>query len=115
MDKSTNSKNLKKRIIITLLVLILLSPLGLFLPMFFYAGDAWGEWSAETIKGLIGYVPEGLMRYTDIWKAPIPDYTLSNSSVTHESFYYILSGLIGAGATLLVTWLITKLLMKRGK
>jgi len=31
-------------------ILILFLPLGLFLPSLFKAGDAWGEWSMETVK-----------------------------------------------------------------
>ncbi len=104
-----------KIILIALLILVLLSPLGIFLPMFFDAGDAWGEWSAETVEAMIGYVPQGLQQYADTYAAPLPDYTLNadDPSVARQSLYYILSGLIGAALTLGVTWGITKLLVKR--
>jgi hypothetical protein len=106
---------LKKRIIIALLILVILTPIGIFLPMAFDAGDAWGEWSADTVEQMIGYVPEGLQKYSDSYKAPLPDYTLNaeDSSVGHQSFYYILSGLIGAALTLGVTWLISKLIIRK--
>lgn len=104
-----------KKILIALLILVLLTPVGIFLPMFFDAGDAWGEWSAETVESMIGYVPQGLQHYSTTYSAPLPDYSLDaeDPSVARQSLYYILSGLIGAALTLGVTWGIAKLLVKR--
>ena len=95
---------LQKRILIILLVLCLITPLGILLPMFFDAGDAWGEWSAQTVKELTGYIPKGLAKYSDTWKAPLPDYTLNpgDKSVVHQSGFYIVSGIIGATLTYVV-------------
>lgn len=92
-----------------------LTPLGILLPMVFNAGDAWGEWSAETVKDLIGYVPEGLQKYTDTYKAPITEYSLNTSDhkVSHQSGYYIISGLIGAALTLGVTILLSKIIIRK--
>jgi cobalt/nickel transport protein len=106
---------LQKKILVFLLVLALLTPVGIFLPMLFNAGDAWGEWSAETVKELVGYVPEGLQKYSDTYTAPMPDYTLNSkdSSVTHQSLYYILSGIAGVALTLGVTILLSKLIIKK--
>lgn len=108
---------LQKKILITLLILCLITPIGIMLPMFFNAGDAWGEWSAETVKDLIGYVPEGLAKYSDIWKAPLPDYTVNSedASVVHQSGYYIVSGIIGATITYVITLLISKIIVRNGK
>ena len=109
--------NLQKKIMIVLLILILLAPAGLFLPMFFNAGDAWGEWSAVTLKEFIGYVPAGLVKYTDIWKAPLKDYAISSNdtSMVHHSGYYIVSGLIGAMLTMIVTMILSKFIIRDGK
>lgn len=106
---------LQKRILIFLVILVLLTPTGILLPMVFNAGDAWGEWSAETMKKLIGYVPEGLQKYTDAYKAPLPDYSVNtnDASITHQSFYYIISGILGAAVTLVVTMLISKLIIRK--
>jgi len=49
----------QKKILIVLLLLCLLTPVGVLLPAFFNTGDAWGEWSAQTVKELVGYVPKG--------------------------------------------------------
>jgi cobalt/nickel transport protein len=108
---------LQKKILITLLLLCLLTPLGILIPMFFDAGDAWGEWSAQTIKDLVGYVPAGLQKYADTWNAPLTDYTvnIADKSIAHQSGYYIVSGIIGAVAVFVVMLLISKLLVRNDK
>ena len=108
---------LQKRIMILLLILCLLTPAGILLPVFFDAGDAWGEWSAQTVKELVGYVPGGLAKYTDVWKAPLPDYSANgrNTSITHRSGYYIVSGIFGATLAYIVTLLISGLIVKNEK
>jgi hypothetical protein len=90
---------------------------GILLPVAFNAGDAWGEWSAQTMKDLIGYVPKGLEKYSDVWDAPLPDYTVdtNDKSVVHQSGYYIVSGIIGATATFVLMLLISKLIVRYGK
>ncbi|MCJ7446293.1 MAG: PDGLE domain-containing protein [Bacteroidales bacterium] len=108
---------LQKKIFIVLLLLCLITPAGILLPVFFNAGDAWGEWSAQTVKDLIGYVPQGLAKYSDVWEAPLPDYTINSqdTSVVHQSGYYFVSGLIGATVTYVVMFLISRLIVRRGK
>ncbi len=108
---------LQKKILIVLIIVCLLTPVGILLPMFFNAGDAWGEWSAETMKELIGYVPHGLAKYNEMWKAPLPDYTVNSKdvSVVHQSGYYIVSGIIGATIAYVAMLLLSKLIVKNGK
>ncbi len=57
-----------------LLILALLTPLGLWVPRFFGAGGAWGEWSWRELERLTGYAPEGLKRINGLWKAPAEGY-----------------------------------------
>ncbi|MGD0583029.1 MAG: PDGLE domain-containing protein [Bacteroidales bacterium] len=108
---------LQKKILIILLVLCLLTPIGLLLPMFFNTGDAWGEWSAQTVKELVGYVPQGLARYSDVWKAPLPGYRINGKdrSVVHRSGYYIVSGIIGATVTYVAMLFISRLIIRNGE
>ena len=108
---------LQKKILIALLLLCLITPIGILLPMFFNAGDAWGEWSAQTVKDLTGYIPRGLAKYSDIWKAPLNDYTINSgdTSVIHQSGYYIVSGIAGATVTYIVMLLISKLIVRNGE
>jgi cobalt/nickel transport protein len=50
----------QKKLLVILAIVALLSPIGIILPEKFKAGDAWGEWSAETIHKLVGFIPERL-------------------------------------------------------
>ena len=115
--KEVKMNKLQKKILVILLLLCLITPIGILLPVFFNAGDAWGEWSAETVKDLVGYVPKGLAKYSDVWKAPLPDYTINSEdkSIVHKSGYYIVSGIIGATVTYLVMLVISKLIVRNGK
>ncbi len=108
---------LQKRILVFLLLLCLITPVGILLPAYFNAGDAWGEWSAQTLNDLVGYVPQGLAKYSDVYNAPLPDYTLNagDKSVAHQSGYYIVSGIIGATLTYVVMLVISKLLLRNEK
>ena len=108
---------LQKKILIILLTLCLLAPTGILLPMFFNAGKAWGEWSAQTMKELVGYVPHGLAKYSGIWKAPLADYSINSkdTSVAHQSGYYIVSVIIGATVTYVAMLLISRLIVRNGK
>jgi len=97
-------------------VLIVLSPLGLILPEHFKAGAAWGEWGSEEIKNLVGYIPQGIDKLSRLWNAPIPDYALKGweeKGLTHLSFAYILSAIIGITVTVLVVFLIGKALVRK--
>jgi predicted PurR-regulated permease PerM len=115
--KEAKMNKLQKKILVILLLLCLITPVGIFLPAFFDAGDAWGEWSAQTVKELVGYVPKGLAKYSDKWKAQLADYTADSKdkSIVHQSGYYIVSGLTGAAITFIVVLLISRLIVRNGK
>ena len=104
----------QKKLWASLFIMALLSPLGIILPALFRSGGAWGEWSADTLEKLIGYVPEGLKKYGEIWKAPVPDYNLGGeeSSMTIQVISYIGSGIIGIAVVVFVIYLISKFLKK---
>ena len=101
-----------KKLWIALLFLIILTPLGILLPRLFGAGGAWGEWGAEEIRKLMGYVPEGLRKLDRLWKAPITDYEIRGWSPTVG---YLVSGIIGVVIVLLLTFLMGKLLSRDGR
>jgi len=86
-----------RKLWIGLLVLSVLSPLGLLLPAWLGAGSAWGEWSAEEIKGLIGYVPARMGRLSSLWHAPLPDYAGPGASPLARIAWYAASALVGLG------------------
>jgi cobalt/nickel transport system permease protein len=99
-----------------LVLLVLLTPLGLYIPSFFGANGAWGEWSASEISKEAKFVPQGLAKLNDIWKAPMQDYALpsqKDASLNILSLSYILSAVIGvisltSGALIIRRYLIKK-------
>ncbi len=108
----------QKKLWIGLIIMAILSPIGIILPEKFNAGDAWGEWGTDTIEKLLGYVPEGLKRLSDIWKAPIPDYNLGgeNASFGVQAVSYVISGILGIAFVGGAVYLISRLLIRaKGK
>ena len=101
---------------IGLVILIILSPIGLILPEHFKAGDAWGEWGADEMQKLVGYVPQGLAKLSELWKAPMPDYAFKGweeKGLPHLSFAYIISAIVGIGIITIVVLAIGKILVKK--
>ena len=102
---------------IALGVLIMLSPLGLILPDHFNSGCAWGEWGSHEMERLVGYVPQGLKRLSELWKAPMPDYAFrgwEQRGLAHLSLAYVVSAILGVAIIAIATWLIGKCLVKKG-
>jgi cobalt/nickel transport protein len=101
---------------IAIAILAALSPLGLMLPEIFKAKTAWGEWGVEEIKGLAGYIPQGLARLSGIWTAFMPDYSFRSwegKGLLHQSIAYIISGFLGAALVALVMLLVGKKLSSK--
>ena len=101
---------------LALLALVVLSPLGLIVPARLAAGSAWGEWSAEEIGQLVGYLPSGMARLANLWKAPMPDYAFrgqEQAPLPALSISYIISGLLGVAAVVAVAILLGKALARR--
>lgn len=94
----------RKSFWIVILLVILAVPVGLFLPAWFGAGDAWGEWSPEEAAARAGMasVPAGMERLAAIWKAPLPDYTIGEGSRAPESLQYVLTAIVGVFVTAFV-------------
>ncbi|MBP6963714.1 MAG: PDGLE domain-containing protein [Armatimonadetes bacterium] len=105
-----------KKLWIGLGILVVLSPLGLIIPARFGAGSAWGEWSADELDGMVGYLPEGMSSVADLWHAPIPDYAMKGqeSAPLHAlGVSYILSAVIGAAIVVALTMLLGRILARR--
>jgi cobalt/nickel transport protein len=107
----------QKRLWLGLFILALLTPLGILLPEKFKAGGAWGEWRPGELEKLIGYMPEGLKRLADLWKAPASGYAFSGegTDMTIRAVSYIAAGLIGTLVTGLVIYLIARIIVRNGK
>ena len=103
---------------IALGALVVLSPVGLILPERFKSGSAWGEWGADEMERLVGYVPQGLKRLSEAWNAPMPDYALKGwqeKGLAHLSLAYVLSAVAGVVLIVVVVWVLGKILVKKGE
>ncbi len=98
--KTTNKKSLYG----LLVALIVLSPIGLLA-----SGTAWGEWDAEGVKGLVGYVPKAFQNGFS-FNAIAPDYAPSGMP---EKIGYILSAVAGVALILILFKIISS--MKKDK
>lgn len=71
----------RNKLWIGLLLLALLTPLGIVIPEYFKAGDAWGEWSVETLRAKLGGpAPAKLEENADRYRAPVPDYSIGGNN-----------------------------------
>jgi hypothetical protein len=103
-----------KRISVILLALAFLTPVGILLPYWLNGGDAWGEWSTDTLKEKIGYVPSGMKKIAEIWNSPITDYSLNdNQTIVRQSVDYILSAVIGLIIIASLSFLLYKFVRKQ--
>lgn len=99
-----------KYILIGLAILIILTPIGLFL-----GGDTFAEWSVQEVRDRLGYVPSGMSSLSNIWNAPLPDYAvpiLGNSTVGHAAGY-VASAIIGVALCGGALYLLGKFLAKK--
>jgi cobalt/nickel transport protein len=110
-------KRFEKKLWLGLLLLALLSPLGIILPEKFGAEGAWGEWGVSALEKLLGYVPEGLKKTTDIWAAPIRGYSFGGEDAVLSTriISYILSAFIGIVLACIIILVISRLLFKHEK
>ncbi len=99
-----------RRLWIILLVLAVLTPIGLWVPAHFHAGDAWGEWSLGTIREQTGRVPPGMAREAGRWQAPMADYAPVRRS---PSAGYVVSALVGIVVCGGLLWFLGRWLTRR--
>jgi cobalt/nickel transport protein len=110
-------KRFEKKLWLGLFAMAVLSPLGIILPERFGAEGAWGEWGADSLERLLGYMPEGLKKAADIWAAPIRAYTVGGegAELSTRIVSYIVSAFIGIILTYIIILVISKLLFKNEK
>ncbi|MGD0235571.1 MAG: hypothetical protein ABSC55_13680 [Syntrophorhabdales bacterium] len=108
---------LQKRLWIGLLVMTLLSPLGIILPRVFRAEGAWAEWTPGTLTKLLGYLPEGLRRTAETWRAPMAQYSLNadNQSLFFQIGCYVLSGLLGLVLVVFLIYVLSRFLFRHAR
>jgi len=104
-----------KKYLLFIAILLVLSPIGIWLPELLHAGDAWGEWSVESVKEQTGVEPKGMKKDAALYEAPIPDYNLGKEKegLRSASASYIISGLVGIGIILALTLGSMKLIARK--
>ncbi len=115
---SVGGRTLQRRLLAGILVLAFLTPCGIILPLLFHADGAWGEWGAERLGAILGYVPEGLKGSAHVWKAPVSDYTFSaggDGSLTFQLFAYTASGVLGILLAVCLVFLLTRIIRRHEK
>lgn len=98
-----------KSLWIGLAVLILLTPLGLIAK-----GTAWGEWSAEELKKILGFIPQGIERLGGIWSSLFGDYSIAGfNGPLFSGLGYILSAIIGVAVITAITFILGRFLFAK--
>lgn len=99
-----------KVFILGVVAMVLLAPAGLIA-----TGTAWGEWGVDEIKEMVGYVPSGLEKFSQIWNSLIPDYTIPglDGSFLQSSVGYIASAVIGILLISAIMLISSKLIVKK--
>jgi len=87
-----------------LIALIVFAPLGLLTK-----GNAYGEWSGNELKSKIGFIPEGMTRLSDKWKALLPHYSIPgwDSNFINSSLGYIFCAIVALVIILTITSVIS--------
>ena len=109
IEKSHIIVNIKKYWY-ALFALIIFAPLGLLAQ-----GTAFGEWSSGDLKSKIGFIPNGMAKLGNTWKAMLPDYTIPgfNSSLFKSSLGYIFCAIVALVIILTITTIISLLLKRK--
>ena len=103
---------LLRNLLIGLAVLIVVVPIGLLA-----VGTAYGEWGADELEVLVGFIPAGLASMSSLWAAPIPDYALPSlgDAFIDLSLGYWLSAIIGVILSAAVLILVGRVLTRNKK
>jgi cobalt/nickel transport protein len=104
-----------KKLWIAIGILVLLTPLGVIVPTWLGVEGAWGEWGLGEIEKIVGFVPAGMKRLAELWRAPLPDYAVpgQRTGLLGESLGYVLTGIIGVAITAGAMYSLSKLLARR--
>ena len=112
--RKTGSLRLReyRPLLLVMAALAVLTPLGLLAQ-----GTAWGEWSAVELAAMVGSVPQGFARFSDLWRAALPDYTVAGlqSGFWRSAAGYIICAVAGSALIALLLGMMTLLLRRAHK
>ena len=90
-------------------ILILLTPLGLIA-----SGTAWGEWTAEELRALLGFAPEKLKQIEGLWPSLMADYKLPGwDNPLMSALGYILSAVLGVVVIVTISFVVSRFLFSK--
>jgi PDGLE domain len=89
-----------KYLIVFIGTLCLLAPLGLIAQ-----GPAWGEWSIEEFKTMLGFVPKSIENAKPLIEPLIPDYEIKSIGSVASS---IVSAILGVALSVGAMWAMKK-------
>ncbi|MEO1923255.1 MAG: PDGLE domain-containing protein [Nautiliaceae bacterium] len=99
-------KEIKKRLLIILGIMLALVPLGLLTD-----NPAWGEWDLDYYKQKLGFVPQGIEKAASL-SPLIPDYEVPGLGAV--SGYY-LSAIIGVVLVFVLYFILVKILKAKNE
>jgi len=79
-----------------IVALCLLTPLGLIAE-----GPAWGEWSTEEFKTILGFIPKSIEEAKPLIEPLIPDYEIKSIGGVASS---VISALLGVALSIGAIW-----------
>jgi uncharacterized membrane protein len=100
----------KRKYWYALIALIIFAPIGLLAQ-----GTAFGEWSGSDLKAKIGFIPQGMAKFGDKWKAMLPDYSIPgyDTNFFKSALGYIFCAIVALVVILAVTGIISVLIKKK--
>jgi cobalt/nickel transport protein len=112
----SNGNSTIRKLWLGFVVLALLSPVGIIVPDKLKAGSAWGEWGTDEIQKMVGFVPQGMQKLSELWQAPMPDYAFKGweeKGLGMLSLAYIISAAVGIAIITAATMLFGKIVNKK--
>jgi len=105
-------KQKTKRILLFVAFVIIITPLGILTN-----SPAWGEWEKSYFTKVLGFIPKGIQKSSNIIIPLFPDYSVAGNSKVVNQY---LSALIGAAIIFIIFYLVrftfkNKTLVKKGK
>lgn len=100
-------------------ILVVLTPLGLWIPTLLKGGSAWGEWTPAQLQRTLGYVPRGLSGLRGVWTSMFPGYTVPGlTGAVGETVGYVVAAIVGVAVVGAIAggmaWLIGRLVPDPG-
>jgi cobalt/nickel transport system permease protein len=112
LDNSSQLSRTIRKLWYAMIAIIIFAPLGLLA-----SGTAYGEWSGEDIKAKLGFIPKGMAKFADRWKALMPDYSIPGFDNTFfkSALGYISCAVVALIIILGITFVISKLQKRNSK